>query len=234
MRKIDKPIAKAAVYVCAFAFWAAAMFFTYNLVVLMFRGRIEEQGAVFLVFMFGFAALYATFSRDLIELGMPAAASLVRSAMSGNPDEAIATPLMIKDPTAMAKTENPSFTFSAPVTINASTNHNASGGIIGNAPITIHQHFDKPPPAPPIIDAEIIQEAAVVPDAETASLDALQEYAERLMGKALAENTVRNVLERAAVESCGEENRGRARAKLYPKERAEKALADYVVTSKRR
>jgi hypothetical protein len=54
------------------------------------------------------------------------------------------------------------------------------------------------------------------------------------MGRAVAENTVRNVLERAAVESCGEEKRGRAWAKLFPKEQAEKAIADYVATSKRK
>ena len=184
--------------------------------------------------MFGLAVLYAMLSRNLIKFGIPKAAAFVQRIIFHVRHEQTLNPLTAKETTAMAKDGNPSFTFSAPVTINASTNHNASGGIIGNAPITIHQHFDKPPPAPSIIDAEIIAEAAVVPNAETASLDALQEYAESLMGKALAENTVRNVLERAAVESCGEENRGRARAKLYPKEQAEKALADYVATSKRK
>ncbi len=43
MRKIGEHIAKAAVYVCAFAFWAAAMFLTDNLVRLVFRGHIEER-----------------------------------------------------------------------------------------------------------------------------------------------------------------------------------------------
>ena len=234
MRKIGEPIAKATVYVCAFAFWALAMFFTYSIVEFIFRGHIEKYWLTLLVIMLGCGVMLSLTARNLIKDGIPRAVSLFRPAMPGNPDESTANPFMTKETTAMAQNENPSITFSAPVTINASTNHNASGGIIGNAPITIHQHFDKPPPAPSIIDAEIIAEAAVVPNAETASLDALQEYAESLMGKALAENTVRNVLERAAVESCGEENRGRARAKLYPKEQAEKALADYVATSKRK
>ncbi len=134
----------------------------------------------------------------------------------------------------MAKSETPPFTFSGDITFNASTNHNASGGIIGNAPITIQQHFDKPPPAPSIIDAEIITEAAAAPKAETASLDELRDRAETFMGKPLAENTIRNILERAAVESCGEEIRGRARAKLYPKEQAEKAIGDYVAINKKK
>jgi hypothetical protein len=135
-------------------------------------------------------------------------------------------PMMTKELTTMAENENPSFTFTAPVTITNSTNHNAPGGIISNAPVTVNQYYDKPKTAPQTIDAEIIEKAAVVPNAETASIDELVSYTETHMGRAVAENTVRKELKRNAIESCGEEKRGRAWAKLYPKERAEKVLSD--------
>ncbi len=234
VQKIGVPIAKAAVYAFALAFWAFAMLFTYNLVEVVLRGHIEEYGLALFAFMLGCAVLFGEFSRYLIRLGVPKAAALFQPAAPGGIDAPISNPLMTKDTTIMAKTEKPSFTFSAPVTINASTNHNAPGGIIGNAPITIHQHFGKPPPTSSTIDAEIIEKAAVDPNAETASIDELVAYTETLMGRAVAENTVRNVLERNAVESCDGEKRGRAWAKLYPKERAEKVLADYVTISKRK
>ncbi len=233
MQKIGVPIAKAVVYAFALAFWAFAMLFTYNLVEVVLRGHIEEYGLALFAFMLGCAVLFGEFSRYLIRLGVPKAAALFQPDPNGT-DAQTLNPLMTKEPIAMAKNENPSFTFTAPVTINASTNHNAPGGIIGNAPITIHQHFGKPPPTSSTIDAEIIEKAAVVPNAETASIDELVAYTETHMGRAVAENTVRNELKRNAVESCGEEKRGRAWAKLYPKERAEKVLSDYVTANKRK
>ena len=233
VQKIGAPIAKAAVYAFALAFWAFAMLFTYNLMEVVFRGHIEKYGLALFAFMFGCAVLFSEFSRSLIRLGVPKAAALFQPDPNGTDAQTLNSP-MTKEPIAMAKNENPSFTFTAPVTINASTNHNAPGGIIGNAPITIQQHFDKPPPVPSTIDAEIIKEAAAAPKAETANLDELVAYTETLMGRAVSENTVRNVLERNAVESCDNEKRGRAWAKLYPKERAEKVLADYVTINKRK
>ena len=234
VQKIGAPIAKAAVYAFALAFWAFSMLFTYNLMEVVLRGHIEKYGLALFAFMFGCAVLFGEFSRYLIRLGVPKAAALFQPEASGNTAASTLNPLTTKEPTAMAKNETPPFTFSGDITFNASTNHNAPGGIIGNAPITIHQHFGKPPPTSSTIDAEIIEKAAVVPKTETASIEQLVAYTETLMGRAVAENTVRNVLERNAVESCDGEKRGRAWAKLYPKERAEKVLADYVTTSKRK
>jgi hypothetical protein len=234
VQKIGVPAAKAAVYVFAFAFWAVAMLLTYNLVGMVFRGHIEQNWFALIIFIFGLAIFYGTLSQSLIKFGVPKAAALFQPAAPGGTDEQNANPLVTKETTAMAKNESPSFTFTAPVTISTATNHNAPGGIISNAPVTGNQYYDKPQLASPAIDAEVIEAAPVVPEAETVTLDYLVARAETLMGRAVAENTVRNVLERAAVESCGEEERGRARAKLYPKERAERVLSDYVATSKRK
>ena len=234
MQKIGAPVAKAAVYAFALVFWAFAILLTYNLVGMVLRGHIEEYGITLFIFMFGCAALFGEVSRHVIRFGVPKAATLFHSAAPGGTDGQNLNPFLTKDTTAMAKNDPPPFTFSDGITFNASTNHNAPGGIIGNAPITIHQHFDKPPLSSPTIDAEIIEKAAVVPKTETASIEQLVAYTETLMGRAVSENTVRNVLERNAVESCDNEKRGRAWAKLYPKERAEKVLADYVTINKRK
>jgi hypothetical protein len=225
---------KALVYLFALAFWAVAMLLTYNLVGMVFRGHIEERGATLLALMFGLAVLYGLLSCSLIKFGVPKALSLFRKISPGDSAEQASNPLMSKDATSMAKNETPSFIFSQPVTINASTNNNAPGGIISNAPVTVNQYYDKPNPNVSDIDAETIEADPVVPEAETVTLDYLVARTETLMGRAVAENTVRNALERAAVESCGEEKRGRAWAKLFPKEQGEKAIADYVATSKRK
>ena len=119
------------------------------------------------------------------------------------------------------------------VTINNTTNHNnVQGGIIGSGTVNVHQYGDKTPlmPAPPVAQPD--DAVVVIPSQETANLSELLGYGEKLLGKPIAENTVRNVLDRADVESCGEEVRGRVRPKLYPREQAEKALADYAIANK--
>ena len=98
------------------------------------------------------------------------------------------------------------------VTINNTTNHNnVQGGIIGSGTVNVHQYGDKTPSMPIPSALQPDDSVVLLPMKDTANLDELQEYADKLMGKAIAENTVRNILERADVESCGEENRGRAR-----------------------
>jgi hypothetical protein len=182
--------------------------------------------------MFGAGVFFWELSRYVIKQGVPQAAALFQSPTPNGTDEQTMNPLVIKDTTTMAKNEPPPITFTGPVSITNATNHNAPGGIISNAPVTVNHYYDKSKPAPSTIDAEIIEPATVVPEAETASLDELVAYTETHMGRAVAENTVRNVLDRNAVESCGEEKRGKARAKLFPKERAEKVLSDYVTINK--
>jgi hypothetical protein len=234
VQKIGAPVAKAAVYVFAFVSWAIAMLLIYNMAGMVFRGHIEEYWFAILLLMFGAGVFFWELSRYVIKQGIPQVASFFQPVAPGGADGQNSTPLMTKDTTAMAKNETPSYTFTAPVTITNATNHNAAGGIISNAPVTVNHYYDKSKPTPSTIDAEIIEPATVVPEAETASLDELVAYTETHMGRAVAENTVRNVLERNAVESCGEEKRGKARAKLYPKERAEKVLSDYVTINKRK
>lgn len=136
---------------------------------------------------------------------------------------------------SQAMAENPKVIIQSPgnVTINNNTTHNnVQGGIIGNGTVNVHQYGDRTPPMPAPPAAQSADPVVLIPMKDTANLDELLEYAEKLVGKAIAENTVRNILERADVESCGEENRGRARPKLYPKEQAEKAIADYAIAYK--
>lgn len=119
------------------------------------------------------------------------------------------------------------------VTINHNTTHNnVQGGIVGSGTVTVHQHFDKAQSSTPPHDAQSDDPVVLIPVKETANLDELLEYAETELKRPLAENTMRNILERADVESCGEEKRGRARAKVYPREQAEKAIDAYVKTNK--
>ena len=213
------------------AIWAAAILLFFRFLGYLVGGNFRD----FWLIIATASTMFITFFATLLKrLRLPGDAECVSSITNGGTNSQTLNPLMTKDPIAMAKNENQSFTFTAPVTINTATNHNAPGGIISNAPVTVNQYYDKQKPAAPIIDAEIIEAAPVVPEAETASLDELRVYAETLMGRAIAENTIRNVLERAAIESCDEEKRGRAWAKLYPKTQAEKVLADYVTTNKRK
>jgi hypothetical protein len=234
VKRFAVPLATVAVYLFAFVSWAFSMLFTYSLLEYMLRGHIEKYSLTIFIILFGCGAFLAAHLRTMIKDGIRKAVALFQPAAPGGTDDQNLNPLMTKEPTAMAENENPSFTFTAPVTITNSTNHNAPGGIISNAPVTVNQYYDKPKPVSSTIDAEIIEKATVVPNAETVSLDELHARAEKFMGRPIAENTIRNVLERASVESCGEEERGRARAKLYPKEQAEKAIADYVAINKRK
>lgn len=134
-----------------------------------------------------------------------------------------------------AMTEKPKVIIQNPgnVTINNNTTHNnVQGGIIGSGSVTVHQHFEKPEATNPATEPQPVEPVKLIPIKEAVNIDELLAYAETLMGKAMAENTVRNILERAEIESCGEEKRGRARAKTYPREQAEKAISDYIVTNK--
>jgi hypothetical protein len=103
VQKISVPVAKATVYVFAFAFWAFAMLLTYNLVGMVFRGHIEQNWFALIIFISGLAALYGTFARSLIKFGVPKAVSLFSPAEPGGTDEQTSNPLMTKEPLAMAK-----------------------------------------------------------------------------------------------------------------------------------
>lgn len=143
--------------------------------------------------------------------------------------------LSISDTGMIDMGENSKYVFNDAKVVNiqdnsCTINNSATGGIVTGGTVNIYGDTARgtdsstAPQEPSSKDAD--------GNNESTTIDELLEYAEKLMGRAIAENTVRNVLDRANVESCGEEVRGRARPKLYPREQAEKALADYVVANK--
>lgn len=119
------------------------------------------------------------------------------------------------------------------VTVNHTETHNkVQGGIIGSGTVTVHQHFGNQQPSATVPDDKTVQAVEIVDSEDAANIGDLHDYAETLLGRALAGNTVRNVLDRAKIDSCGNEKRGRALAKLYPKKKALSAIAEYVAANK--
>lgn len=195
-------------------------------------GRFQEEWFLCTAFILCGVALLAVFLQWVRQLAvkareLPAGQTFPDNPGAANPVELVQGMLPMSD--------KPKVIIQSPgnVTINHNTTHNnVQGGIIGSGTVTVHQHFDKTQPSPPPPETQSTDPVLLIPAKETANLDELQVYVEKLLGKAIAENTVRKILERAEVESCGEEIRGRARPKLYPREQAEKALADYAIANK--
>ncbi len=140
----------------------------------------------------------------------------------------------------MANNGNPSFTFTAPVSINTTTNHNAPGGIISNAPVTINQYYDKPKPAPSIIDAEIIEPAPASANAEqqkqnpepttdddVIDINGLIDFSETVKSPGVSRNTIDKILREKNIKPCRTAKNGKAIRNLYPSKKAKATIREY-------
>jgi len=195
-------------------------------------GRFKENWFLWTAFIFCWVGLLGFFLQWVRRLAMKAGELSSVQASPNGPDfeNHIA---LVQGMSPMS--EKPKVIIQSPGVVNVhhnTTHNNVQGGIVGSGTVTVHQHFDQTRPPAPVPEPQSDDPVVLIPIKETANLDELLEYAETELKRPLAENTMRNILERADVESCGEEKRGRARAKVYPREQAEKAIDAYVKTNK--
>ena len=240
VQKIAVPIAKVAVYLFAFASWAFAMLLMYGILGMIFREHFEKYRLTIFIILFGCGAFLAAHMRSLIKDGILKATAFFQPAMPSNTDDQTSNPLTTKEPTAMANNENPSFTFTAPVTISTTTNHNAPGGIISNAPVTINQYYDKPKPAPSIIDAEIVEPAPASTDTESQNqnpepaaaddvidINGLVAYSVKAKSPGVSRNTIDKILREQNIKPCRTEKDGKVIRNLYPRKESQAAILKY-------
>ena len=246
VQKTAVPIAKVAVYLLAFASWAFAMLLMYGILEMIFRGHFEKYRLTIFIILFGCGAFLAAHMRNLVKDGIPKVAALFQPAVPGNTGDQTSNPLTTKEPTTMANNENPSFTFTAPVTISTTTNHNAPGGIISNAPVTINQYYDKPKPAPSIIDAEIVEPAPASANAERQNqnpepaaaddvidINGLIDFSATVKSPGVSRNTIDKILREKNIKPCRTEKNDRAIRNLYPAKESKAAIREYFDDKKK-
>ena len=234
VRRLGASVWNVLVYVAAITSWLVGMFFTVIILHTVAEGReVHWLSAVAIIIIA--AAFLAALVMQLVKYGVskpPAEPNAPVGICEAN--------ALIAGKDALPMSENPKLLIISPGVVNIQDNatHNAPGGIISSGTVNVHHP----------VEERVVEAAQVAPeeskaetpvtlsDAEAVSLDELVEYANKLMEYPVSGGTVRNILKRAGVKALknkeprGEDNR--ARAHLYPKAEAQKAVAEYVQAEK--
>ncbi|MCC8180354.1 MAG: hypothetical protein LIP23_05525 [Planctomycetes bacterium] len=117
---------------------------------------------------------------------------------------------------------------------NSTTTNNLQSGIIGSGTVQVYHQNGKNETAEEGANTASTESPKSPAIKKTANIKELQDYTETLMGRALADGTIRNILKRAGIEPCGEEMHKQAKANIYPWEPAQKALSEYVIANKKK
>ena len=223
--------------------WTAAILLFFRFLGYLVGGNFRE----FWLIIATASTLFITFLVYLLKcFRLPDEAEAVSSIPNDGSTEPYSILPMTKEPTAMANNENPSFTFTAPVSINTTTNHNAPGGIISNAPVTINQYYDKPKPAPAIIDAELIKPAPASANAEQQNqnpepaaaddvidINSLIDFSATVKSPGVSRNTIDKILREKNIKPCRTEKNDRAIRNLYPAKESKAAIREYFDDKKK-
>ena len=234
MQRIGESVLKVLVYAFGLLFWAIAMLLVVTLLLPALRGRFEEHWLPATAIILCAAALLANLSRDFIKQGILKVVSLFKPTPPGGIVEIKAALPMAKEFIAMS--ENGKFVINNPRTINIqdnstshATNNNVQSGIIGSGTVHVHHHIEERK-----VEARDLREnpAASVPDKvadnDTIDINELLVFAEQLMKRPVARNTITKILERGHIESCGEVKIDKNWCNVYPRVRSKEAIAQWV------